>query len=195
MLMQINIDGLTVYEGQKLTDLTINNIILDLKNQQKIIKHILIDGSESQDLGYVIGKSVGNIEITTVSLPALVVEAIKDGYNYLPRLAEGLNRVAVFFGSGRDGEAIELFLQALQGLEWFDYLNKNINAILKNNLEILADLPDNTYLDNVLREMLQGWQNGDYLLVSDLLEYEIVPSIEKLYNNLAFIEEIIESRA
>lgn len=37
----------------------------------------------------------------------------------------------------------------------------------------------NVHISNPLKEMLEGWENGDYILISDLLEYEIYPLLKE----------------
>ncbi len=112
----------------------------------------------------------------------LLNEAMEDGKDYLPRLREGISEVALLFQEGREGEAINLFIQCIEGLEWFVTLVSGMATfeVEKVNKEEFFDLSFKA--KGVLQELLEAWDNKDTVLIGDLLEFEVVPIIDQVIN-------------
>ncbi len=108
-------------------------------------------------------------------------EAVSDGINYLPKLEEGLMSVVTLFREGQEGEGISLFQQSIEGLEWFGTVLAALGRFRDS---------ENTYsgltltYNDKLNELLEAWQNMDMVLIGDLIEYEIVPIIDKVMNDI-----------
>lgn len=109
----------------------------------------------------------------------LLDEAIEDGKEYLPRLKEGLSKIAALLQEGREGEGINLFIESIEGLEWF-------GTVLEGMVCFRGALINESGEDNIsvryrriLGDLLAAWENRDIVLIGDLLEFEIVPIIEE----------------
>jgi len=118
----------------------------------------------------------------------LLDEAIEDGMEYLPRLKDGLSEVAAMLQEGREGEGISLFIESIEGLEWFGTV-LDAAACFRDTLVNDNDRDDlAARYRQILNDLLGAWENRDIVLIGDLLEFEIVPMIE------TFLERISQER-
>lgn len=159
-----------------------------LHGQGLVITRLVADGRDVDVGGAVVShrqdQDIRELQVTAAAPEALVQEGLVDAVDYLPRLAKGLKDVVNLFQGSRDGEAINLFLEALSGLQWFQYL---VQGLLKYGPlpEAMAGLADKFAAYNrQLTELLAGWENRDYVLIADVLSYEIIPFIEDFALNL-----------
>lgn len=104
---------------------------------------------------------------------------LKSGINQLLELQKELDSVAVYLQTGKSDEA------ALIMKSFTDIFHK-ILRILKFNIKNTEftngkDIEDFTNgLDDILSELLEGFENQDTVLIGDILEYELSPKIEIL---------------
>lgn len=112
----------------------------------------------------------------------IVKETIDSLKEYLPRLMAASNELAEFFQSGKQLSAINQLPNFLEGLQWvmsaFAGIQKNGYFIEVNAVE----------LNKYLIEMEEALTFQDYVLISDLLEYEITPKLEEWHEHVINIE-------
>jgi len=125
------------------------------------------------------------VEDSIVETPEnIVVESIQNGAEYLPVLAEGLRSVSRLCQEGREGEGINLFIEAIEGLEWLTSVLQGITTFnLQRTTTSSRDKSFNqlaTEYNDKLTELSTAWENSDFVLVSDLLEYELVPLLDEI---------------
>lgn len=93
-----------------------------------------------------------------------------DSYNeYLSKIPNGINQIVEFLRDGNIESAIELILQLTEGIQWLNDANlifQRFGYSTQFEQEML-----NGYLNSIN----EGLQIQDYILVADLLEYEIEP--------------------
>lgn len=103
----------------------------------------------------------------------LIIETIESMENYLPKLIKALEEMAEHFQNGAQNEAIHQLPTAFEGIEW---IVSAINGLRNNgyfiDLEVLT-------LNKFLIEVEDALKNQDYILLADLLEYEIKPILEE----------------
>lgn len=104
-----------------------------------------------------------------------------DSYNeYLGRIPNGINQIVEFLRDGNTEDAIEQIIQLIEGIQWLN----DVNAIFQRfgyKTQFDYDI-----LNGYLNSINEGLQIQDYILVADLLEYEIEPFFSNL--NLMNIE-------
>lgn len=113
----------------------------------------------------------------------LFQEAVATGCEYVPCLRGGVARAGHLFQEGREGEAVSRFNQLLDGLEWLGSLVDSTEFVVRQGLIELAEsgrvLRAAAAFRAALRELLEAWENADYVLIGDLLVYELVPVLEE----------------
>lgn len=96
---------------------------------------------------------------------------------YLNALIEDASNVAELF---REDEIS-------QGLFFISNISEAIEMVCQAVIEIQSILTEEFDLDNLnnfMNEMIQALENEDYILLGDLLEYEIIPILENLKINI-----------
>ncbi|MDI3540985.1 MAG: hypothetical protein PWP66_523 [Thermosediminibacterales bacterium] len=146
-----------------------------LHQNHKIIKEIKINGLpyDSANLQEELKKTDAVIEIETQTPEELMLESMKTAVEYLPRLESGLKQVSELIQKGKDGEAISLFITSIDGLEWFGTILTHIDK-----WAVKGEKHSEEYKSK-LEELLNAWENKDMVLISDILEYEVCPLLNK----------------
>ncbi|WP_427338108.1 hypothetical protein [Caloranaerobacter sp. DY30410] len=99
-------------------------------------------------------------------------EVLKGLYIYLGRLIPGIAKTAELYQGGNEGKANENMIDIIDGINWIIEGITVTSEIQKEKINI-------TDMNEHFDEMVQAFENSDYVLLSDLLEYEIVPILEK----------------
>ncbi|MFA5536728.1 MAG: hypothetical protein WDA53_06135 [Bacillota bacterium] len=184
--MQIILEGLST-TVQNIADAQeiIKNYEAAAQSEQKIISYYLVDGVEVADINtYLESKSAGeiqNIILIVRTAQELLKETIASFLEYLPLLKEG-------FGSAKTkltiGEYISLddWLPLFDGLDWTSQLLQSLKKLVDSEDLPITDLANGW--QGQLEEMLSVWKNEDYVLLADLIEYEILETLGELETNL-----------
>lgn len=93
---------------------------------------------------------------------------------YLYNLKNGIKNISNLIQEGREHESFNFIAHVADGLEWVD---EALNATKKyHNNELALDK-----MNSFIEEISEALENEDYILVSDLFNYEIMPIIENLH--------------
>lgn len=106
-----------------------------------------------------------------------------------------MEQSGLLFQEGRDGEAVCLFNQLLDGLEWLGSLVDSMELVVRRDL---AGLPDGEHIcrasatfRTLLRELQVAFENADYVLIGDLLTYELTPLLAEWENIVLVVDEYL----
>jgi hypothetical protein len=126
---------------------------------------------------------IDSVEITTESPLCLVGKILDEGQNYIDGLRAYLMQVAGDFSAGRDG-ADGSFTEAVQGLQWFVQMTDFIECTLNLDFQklLLNGSPVAEYvksLNCILQEIVTAQEEGDPIMLADLLEYDLAPHLEQ----------------
>lgn len=148
--------------------------------ENRVISHYLVDGVEVAD----IDAYLTNVDSTYIQHIAIIArtpqEIVKDSIatflGYLSPLQEGLLSIKEKLTMG---EAVPQndWQSLLDGLEW---VNQFINSI-KNLVQVEGVALDEIIVrwQEQLGEMLTAWENGDVVLLADIMEYEILEILKE----------------
>ncbi len=126
---------------------------------------------------------IGRLDVITAPTTHLAQVLLNTGPDHLETMTEAARKVAEEFRIGDEAEANEqylLFLQALQ--DFFAFLGCSLEAVSVPlaHLEIdgLSAPSKIRELTRLLTEMVDRQQEQDWILLADLLEYELAPLLE-----------------
>lgn len=97
----------------------------------------------------------------------LMRETINESLIYMPKLVEGIRREINYINKGEYSEAIILLKSIIEGIDW------SIQAIILTAPLHGYDL-DMERINKSLKNLALAMENGDFQLLSDILEYEII---------------------
>ena len=94
--------------------------------------------------------------------------------DYLLKLIPAIKKCAGHYQSGQISEGATLLLDMIEGLHWV------VSAMAKYG-------PEDHNIGEInlkLNEVVEAFENKDFILVGDLLEYEILPAMEAFLKKL-----------
>ena len=123
---------------------------------------------------------IDSLEVELANLKDLVATNLANALDYLKKLIPGFEQAADLFRAGNEQEANKYYLQILDGIEWFSQVVSVIMSPDEGETE-LPDTDDESLevrqkkLTDLMSQMLEANQNQDWVLLADILEYEMVP--------------------
>ena len=123
---------------------------------------------------------IDSLEVELANLKDLVATNLANALDYLKKLIPGCEQAADLFRAGNEQEANKYYLQILDGIEWFSQV---VSVIMRPD-EGETELPDTDdeslevrqkKLTDLMSQMLEANENQDWVLLADILEYEMVP--------------------
>jgi hypothetical protein len=178
--MKISINGAETQESSFHGD-TLGEVLHAILNSRKdfYVRRVWLDGQEAssntQDTLKTATASVESLELELALLQELVANNLTNAKEYLEKLVPGFQKAADLFRMGNEQEANQYYLQILDGIDWFSQViltivNAQVDIFKKQALE-----ERQKKLTNFMEQMLEANQNQDWVLMADLLEYEMAP--------------------
>lgn len=101
--------------------------------------------------------------------------------NYLKRFIHGTEEIISLFRAGKETEALKSMKDVIDGLKWMhDAITRTQDVQLKK-IEVFN-------MKSYLLEMVDALESMDYVLLCDLLEYEIIPILKNWEKDLSVID-------
>ena len=110
------------------------------------------------------------------NLKDLVATNLSNALDYLEKLIPGFDQAADLFRMGNEQEANKYYIQILDGMDWFSEV---VNVVMSSEGE--GQEPENSLrirqakLTDLMSQMLEANKNQDWVLLADILEYEMTP--------------------
>ena len=191
--MKISINGAETqdpsFQGETLEEV-MNAIVKSRQNSY--IRRIWLDGqevsSDSQDTLKTLTTSVELLELELAELQDLLANNLTNAKDYLVKLISGFQKAADLFRMGNEQEANQYYLQVLDGIEWFSQVVIIIVSTQKNKSEEKSLEERQKKLTDLMSQMLEANQNQDWVLMADLMEYEMIPFYKDWEELLSRIE-------
>ena len=119
---------------------------------------------------------INSLEVELANLKDLVATNLSNALDYLEKLIPGFDQAADLFRMGNEQEANKFYIQILDGMDWFSEV---INIVMDSEFE--GSAPEDTLrlrqakLTDLMSQMLEANKNQDWVLLADILEYEMIP--------------------
>ncbi len=183
--MKVSINGAQQQESD-FNGETLGDILDSIVKQTpgSYIRRIWLDEKESSaddpNALQKIPSDIQSLEVELANLKDLVATNLANALDYLQKLIPGFENAADLFRTGNEQEANKYYLQILDGIEWFSQV---VNIIMKpDEGEVVLPGAENENLQarqekltDLMSQMLEANQNQDWVLLADVLEYEMVP--------------------
>lgn len=138
------------------------------------------------------------IEVFTASLGEIARDSIAEAVSYLGRVETVIPSLSSGFQTFPGPEAFENLRQLCEGFYWLNLLLDRLVKTFSRKPECMvlqgASITDhNQRLASILRQMVEAQEREDHILISDLLEYEILPFIpvwKEMFNAVALTSPV-----
>ena len=160
--------------------------------QGNVVRSIKIDGQESSPDSSEAQRTqiseIATLEVEISTLADMINKNIDNADAYLIRLIPGIEKSVELFRMGNEQEANKFFVKIVDGIDWFS----QVLDIILTAKEISPDtvfegksIQDRrTSLVDLTQQMVDANKNQDWVLLADLLEYEILPYYQEWSNLL-----------
>ncbi|MCX7748436.1 MAG: hypothetical protein N2645_16350 [Clostridia bacterium] len=106
---------------------------------------------------------------------SLMVEALESAYEYSEKVIDGIGGIVYNLHAGREDKALPVCIDLVDGIKWlgecFELTGPYQDA---KGIKI-----DYSKLNEVTVQLVEALENKDYVLLGDLLEYEVVPVVQE----------------
>ena len=196
--MKVSINGIEQEESDFKGD-TLGAILDSMleKTPGSYVRRMWLDDKESpsddQEALQKNPSDIDSLEVELANLKDLVATNIANALDYLKKLIPGFEQAADLFRTGNEQEANKYYLQILDGIDWFSQV---VSVIMKPD-DDETEQPDaddeslqvrQEKLTDLMSQMLEANQNQDWVLLADILEYEMVPFYKDWENILSKLE-------
>ncbi|MFR1380499.1 MAG: hypothetical protein ACLSTJ_16270 [Clostridium neonatale] len=106
------------------------------------------------------------------------IEILKTAYEYIDKLIEGIKNIVEEIQEGNEYEAIVIIPNVAEGMEWL------INSI-KLTEDIQTEPIDLDSLNQQLKELIEAFENEDYILIGDIFNYELIPILNEFKDKIS----------
>jgi len=119
------------------------------------------------------------IEVEVRTVAAILQDALLTAEEYLGQALPEIETLAAEFYQGPSGESWERFQQLLDGVDWLNQLVTVIDQNPTKPEEWQDYLAVVERLMNELQNLEEALENQDYVVIGDLLNYEIIPCFQE----------------
>ena len=129
------------------------------------------------------------LEVELANLKDLVATNLSNALDYLEKLIPGFDQAADLFRTGNEQEANKYYIQILDGMDWFSEV---VNVVMSSEGE--GQEPENSLrirqakLTDLMSQMLEANKNQDWVLLADILEYEMIPFYKEWQTILSILK-------
>ncbi len=185
----------------------LQDILADLINNhlggRRTLREVKINGSpfEQALLGpaeAVLRAQIRLLEVETQDTSEVALHFMGSAQGYLRTIAHSSEKVAELFRTSDEREASEHYLRTLDSLQLFMQVLSTARDAL--NLDFTRNLPDGTWpemhlerLLSLVKEMLVAQEEEDWILLADLLQYDLVDALNQWQEIIPIINQGMKS--
>jgi len=165
LLVQIRDD--TLKPGHFVSEVNCDGISLNLR--------------EEEDMKEMAIESFSEIKVFSHSPEGIISESLHNNDEVSETLCELLTSIAEKLRVGMISESMNPYIECLEHVEAFLQIVNHIQAYLLDNGEEKVAVSMEDYIKQFLEistEMLEAQNDEDYVLLADLVEYEVVPLLQ-----------------
>ena len=160
--------------------------------QGNVVRSVKLNGQESSPDSPVTQQTplsdIKTLEMEVSTLSGIIDKNIENADAYLMRLIPGIEKSVELFRTGNEQEANQFFINIIDGMDWFSqvldmiFAAKEISSDTAINGKSVQDR--RARLIDFTQQMVDANKNKDWVLLADLLEYEILPYYKEWSNFL-----------
>ncbi len=137
-------------------------------------------------------RGIESVEIKSVPVKDMAVDITRELYKVVNLMGDGGSRVASLFRQADDAEALDLYQDLLDVVRDFLGMIGSLRDefALKEHPAFRSAADD---FSDLFSEMSEVLENEDWILLSDLLEYEFLPAVDRWKKVIAQLRDDIRS--
>lgn len=104
-------------------------------------------------------------------------DTLKTVSEYMVNLINGIEKAVECFQGGEERKGCELIFPITEGIQWMSDALMVTKDIYKQDIDLKN-------INEKLNEILEAFENGDFILIGDLFQYELTPILEDIQKNI-----------
>lgn len=96
---------------------------------------------------------------------------------YMIKLIDGIDTVVGYFQTGEDKKGCDLISHIAEGIQWVSEALTATKEIHKQDFNLQN-------MNEKLNEIVEALENGDFILIGDLFQYELTPILQDIQKNI-----------
>ncbi|WP_072984382.1 hypothetical protein [Clostridium cavendishii] len=104
-------------------------------------------------------------------------EVLKTANKYMDNLKIGINDAVELFQKGEISKGCSLIPDISKGIEW-------IIEVITLTKDVQTEEINISEIDKKFKEVVEAFENEDYILIGDLFNYEILPMLEDVHQKI-----------
>lgn len=180
------------------------NLLGEFAAQEYFVTKIKLNGeelseNELQKKGHLPVNDIESLELIILTMPEIALNNINNTMEYLGKLIPAVKNASELFRTKSPEEANKYYLQCIEGLTWFQEVVDNISSLLKQELETV-DLSPKSFeelqkqLLSITKEVSDSQAKKDWVMLADLLEYELTPYLEEWQSVLPLFVRAVQKK-
>jgi hypothetical protein len=161
-----------------ITQVEVNNVVFPFEKQEN---HKIPFGE------------IQSVKVTSSSTRDVIEESLKGGAQYSEELVLLIKKISELYRIGKDKEANQSYTQMVDGLQ---RLIKSCEVIKGAIQLVRVEIPVEKVMViegkggilELLNSMLDAQKDKDWILLADILEYELVPTLQNLSQDLTNLQ-------
>jgi hypothetical protein len=114
-------------------------------------------------------------------------EIIDSAVEYIDKVLFGIEDIIEDFQSGREDKATRAMTQLVDGIQWlFQAIDGTKDVQGNNSIDVSNTNP-------LLAQLIEAYENTDYVLLGDLLEYELTPVVKDWKDKLTLTQGVLKN--
>lgn len=190
-----------------LSGTTLQDILNDLINNhlggERTLREVKVNGAPYEQAAMGLPTSlfraqISLLEVETLDTREVALHFLSNAEGYLNAITSSSERVAEMFRTSDEREASEHYLRTLDSLQLFMQVLATTRDAL--SLDFTRTLADGTWPDMhlerllaLVKEMLAAQEEEDWILLADLLQYDLTDALKVWLNIIPAINEGLRS--
>ena len=190
--MEIIVRGIEINNDLEYT--TLGDIIDAIETHNGVIIDIIADGQKitnftAEEIEKI--QPINQLEVIAKESNTLGKDTLSQIAEFIPRFMAGIEEVIDKFAQGKDSDGFKMLGQALESLQWLNTVVFNLEGKFKGMKETgeTEFIVFKTNWIESIKELYSAFEGHDLVLTSDILEYELIPTLNKF---LKLIEKLKE---
>lgn len=171
-----------------LTSKVVIENINELIGSQYLFSHLDADGAEvyenqeqflEQNL-----KDIQMLEVIAYTPSEFIASSLLDAETYLERALKGLDDLSDGFYKTPGTDDWASFSKMLEGIQWINLVIISIEHLEEKPVNWMEFMNISNKLENELKNLEEAIETKDFVLIADLIQYEILSMYELLMNEI-----------
>lgn len=167
-------------DGQQVAGVqSLSQLIEDVYRCNRYVRKLIVNGVErSVDDAVVLSlDETWVVELETCTLDELIEDTVASTAGMIPPLYQRLRAAVDAFRVGNIAEGCTRFAESVPSLQWNHAVLNQLAQLQPDGRSFVHEVSAEG--ERIVAELMEAWENEDYVTIADAIEYELLPWLAK----------------